>query len=119
MIYGDGRQTRDFTYVADVVDGVLRCCDAPNVAGEVINVAAGGRVSLLELDPRAAGDYRQEHASRSSVRRARATSRIRRPTSSRPASCSASSRSVPFDEGLRRTVTWFQSSTPGVISQGR
>ncbi len=30
-IYGDGRQTRDFTYVADVVDGVLRCCEAPNV----------------------------------------------------------------------------------------
>jgi nucleoside-diphosphate-sugar epimerase len=48
-IYGDGRQTRDFTYVADVVNGVLRCCDAPNVAGEVLNVAAGGRVSLLEL----------------------------------------------------------------------
>ena len=48
-IHGDGRQTRDFTYVGDVVNGVLRCCDAPNVAGEVINVAAGGRVSLLEL----------------------------------------------------------------------
>jgi nucleoside-diphosphate-sugar epimerase len=48
-IYGDGEQTRDFTYVANVVDGVLRACDAPKAAGEVINVATGGRISLNEL----------------------------------------------------------------------
>jgi nucleoside-diphosphate-sugar epimerase len=49
IIYGDGEQTRDFTYVANVVDGVLRACDAPNATGEVINVATGGRISLNEL----------------------------------------------------------------------
>ena len=49
LIYGDGEQTRDFTYVKNVVDGVLRACEAPNVAGEVINVATGGRISLNEL----------------------------------------------------------------------
>jgi len=48
-IYGDGGQTRDFTYVANVVDGVLRASQAPDVAGEVINVATGGRISLNEL----------------------------------------------------------------------
>src|SRR5207244_2362671 len=48
-IYGDGEQTRDFTYVANVVDGVLRACDAPKAAGEVINVACGTRISLKEL----------------------------------------------------------------------
>src|SRR5262249_29160068 len=48
-IYGDGEQTRDFTYIANVVDGVLRACEAPNVAGEVMNVATGGRVSLNAL----------------------------------------------------------------------
>src|SRR5436853_7171818 len=37
-IYGDGGQTRDFTYVANVVDGALRACDAPGVSGGVINV---------------------------------------------------------------------------------
>src|SRR4051794_19135978 len=37
LIYGDGEQTRDFTYVANVVDGVLRACDAANASGEVIN----------------------------------------------------------------------------------
>jgi nucleoside-diphosphate-sugar epimerase len=48
-MYGDGEQTRDFTYVANVVDGVLRASVAPGVAGQVINVAAGGRVSLNDL----------------------------------------------------------------------
>jgi nucleoside-diphosphate-sugar epimerase len=48
-IYGDGEQTRDFTYVANVVDGVLRACEAPRAAGEVINVATNGRVSLNQL----------------------------------------------------------------------
>ena len=48
-IYGDGGQTRDFTYVANVVDGVLRAAEAAGVAGEVINVATGLRISLNEL----------------------------------------------------------------------
>jgi len=49
IIYGDGEQTRDFTYVTNVVDGVLRACDARGASGEVINVATGGRISLNEL----------------------------------------------------------------------
>ena len=49
IIYGDGGQTRDFTYVANVVDGVLRACHAPEIAGQVMNVATGGRISLNDL----------------------------------------------------------------------
>jgi UDP-N-acetylglucosamine/UDP-N-acetyl-alpha-D-glucosaminouronate 4-epimerase len=49
VIYGDGEQTRDFTYVANVVDGVLRACEAPKAAGEAINGACGTRISLNEL----------------------------------------------------------------------
>src|SRR3982750_3313126 len=48
-IYGDGGQTRDFTYVANVVDGVLRACETPKAGGEIINLATGGRVSLNKL----------------------------------------------------------------------
>src|SRR5215212_2129988 len=48
-IHGDGEQTRDFTYVANVVDGVLRACEANGASGEVINVATGGRISLNQL----------------------------------------------------------------------
>src|ERR687897_594706 len=47
-ICGDGEQTRDFTYIANVVDGVLRACMAP-ASGQVINVATGGRISINEL----------------------------------------------------------------------
>src|SRR5687767_8951935 len=48
-INGDGEQSRDFTYVANVVDGVLKAVEAPNAAGEVINVATGVRITLNEL----------------------------------------------------------------------
>ena len=48
-IYGDGEHTRDFTYVANVVDGVLRACQRAGGQQEVINVATGGRISLNQL----------------------------------------------------------------------
>ena len=115
-IHGDGKQTRDFTYVADVVNGVLRCCDAPGVAGEVINVAAGGRVSLLELvrslqaitqtsveptfGPSREGDVRDSQAD---------IIKARKLLGFEPA--------IPFDEGLRRTVTWFRTSAAVVKSR--
>jgi UDP-glucose 4-epimerase len=49
VIFGDGKQSRDFTYVADVVQGNLKAAEAENVSGHVLNVASGGRVTLLEL----------------------------------------------------------------------
>lgn len=48
VIYGDGEQTRDFTYVADVVEANLLAADA-GVAGEVFNIAAGGQTSINQL----------------------------------------------------------------------
>jgi nucleoside-diphosphate-sugar epimerase len=48
-IYGDGEQTRDFTYVANVVNGVLLAASTPGIGGQVINVATGGRISLNQL----------------------------------------------------------------------
>ncbi len=49
VIYGDGRQSRDFIYVADVVQANLRACHQDGIAGEVFNVASGRSVTLLEL----------------------------------------------------------------------
>ena len=48
-IYGDGEQTRDFTYVGDVAAGLLAACAAAEVGGCVINLAGGGRTSLNQL----------------------------------------------------------------------
>jgi nucleoside-diphosphate-sugar epimerase len=114
-IYGDGEQTRDFTYVANVVDGVLKACSAPNASGEVINVATGGRISLNELfrSMRAlaggsveptyaetrAGDVRDSQADISKARRVLGYEPI-----------------VTFEEGLKRTLDWYRSAS--IVSTG-
>ncbi len=48
-IYGDGSQSRDFTFVANNVSANLLACTAPNVAGDVFNIACGTNFTLLEL----------------------------------------------------------------------
>jgi nucleoside-diphosphate-sugar epimerase len=108
-IYGDGEHTRDFTYVANVVDGVLRACAAPAASGEVINVATAGRISLNHLfrtvrdlvgatiepvyeAPRA-GDVKDSQADISKAQRLLGYNPI-----------------VSFEEGLRNTVNWYRSA---------
>jgi nucleoside-diphosphate-sugar epimerase len=49
MIYGDGEQSRDFTYVDDVVNANLLAADSPAAAGNKYNVACGRRVTVNEL----------------------------------------------------------------------
>jgi UDP-glucose 4-epimerase len=49
VIYGDGTQSRDFTYVSNNVEANLLACTAPDVAGEVFNIACGERYTLLDL----------------------------------------------------------------------
>jgi UDP-glucose 4-epimerase len=49
QVFGDGHQSRDFTYVANVVHGNILAMAAPDGSGQVINLALGGRTSLLEL----------------------------------------------------------------------
>ena len=66
LIYGDGEQTRDFTYVADVVDAFVRASETAAAAGEVLNVAGRTQTSireLAELIAEASGsDLKAEHA---------------------------------------------------------
>jgi nucleoside-diphosphate-sugar epimerase len=107
-IYGDGEQSRDFTYVANVVDGVLRACEATGASGRVINVATGTSISLNELfeamrrllgatvkpeyaEPRA-GDVRDSLADLRLAKEILGYKPI-----------------VPFEEGLRRTVEWYRT----------
>ncbi len=66
LIYGDGEQTRDFTYVADVVRAFVAATEVPDVAGETFNVAGGSQTSILDLASRLSGlmgvDVDPEHA---------------------------------------------------------
>jgi nucleoside-diphosphate-sugar epimerase len=108
MVYGDGEQTRDFTYVANVVDGVLRACTAPDASGEVINVATGGRISLNELlrtmnrivGTEITAQYAEGRAG--DVKDSQADiSKARRLLGFEP--------SVQLEEGLRRTLDWCRA----------
>jgi UDP-glucose 4-epimerase len=112
VIYGDGRQSRDFTYIENVVHGNLLALRAKGLAGQSVNLATSQRITLLELlrslarligaSPRAehrearAGDVRHSLAD---IRRAR------RLLGYRP--------QVTFEEGLRRTVDWYRASETG------
>ena len=49
VVYGDGRQSRDFTYIDNVVQANLAACTAPRAAGEVYNIASGRSIDLLTL----------------------------------------------------------------------
>lgn len=107
-IVGDGEQTRDFTYVDNVVDGVLRAATATAVAGHVINVATGTRISINQLASslqRLLGvDVRPEHVPPrpGDVRDSLADiSKARELLGYQPI--------VGFDEGLRRTVDWYRT----------
>ena len=104
-IYGDGEQTRDFTYVANVVDGVLRACEAPKAAGEVINVACGTRISLNDLLARDEQDRRSEHPTnlhgRARGRRARFAGRHHEGENA-----ARYEPKVLLEEGLRHTLDW-------------
>jgi nucleoside-diphosphate-sugar epimerase len=110
VIYGDGLQSRDFTYVENVVEANLLASEADGVSGRAFNVACGGRYSLLDLldkmkqiigsdiqpihEPARAGDVRDSQASIEAA-----------------ASAFGYRVKVDFDEGLRRTVNWFQSQS--------
>ena len=49
LIYGDGTQSRDFTYVSNNVDANIMACITPGIGGEVFNIACGERYSLIDL----------------------------------------------------------------------
>jgi nucleoside-diphosphate-sugar epimerase len=49
IIYGDGTQSRDFTYISNNVEANILACTMPNVGGEVFNIACGERYSLIDL----------------------------------------------------------------------
>ena len=108
-IYGDGEQTRDFTYVANVVDGVLRAATAPDAAGKVVNVATGGRISLNALfstlkdivGSDAAPDYGAPRAG--DVKDSQADIGL-------ASTLLGYTPVVEFDEGLRRTVAWYRDA---------
>jgi nucleoside-diphosphate-sugar epimerase len=109
-IFGDGEQSRDFTYIDNVVEANLRACEAgPAALGEVFNIGAGSRTTINELwsitrsltaaevepryEPSRAGDVRHSLAS---LERARAALGY--------------DPRIDVVEGLGRTVEWYRAA---------
>jgi nucleoside-diphosphate-sugar epimerase len=109
VIYGDGEQSRDFTYVDNVVDETLRACEAAGASGKVFNGGTGARITLNEVakllekitgkkietryDPPRAGDIRDSQAD---------VSLARKILGYEPR--------VLFEEGLKRTWEWYKGA---------
>jgi len=108
-VFGDGLQSRDFTYIDNIVAGNLAAADAPDASGRVFNVACGQQCSLLDLlasinrvletdiepvfsDPRL-GDVRESLADISAAREVLGYEPL-----------------VSFDEGLRRSIEYYRTS---------
>ncbi len=108
VVYGDGEQTRDFTYVDNVVDGNLKAMAVARTCGEAVNLACGGSVSINKViqtinealgtsvdarhEPPRAGDVRHSCAD---IDRARALLGFE------PV--------VSFDEGLTRAIEYYKT----------
>ncbi|HPM43005.1 MAG TPA: SDR family oxidoreductase [Candidatus Omnitrophota bacterium] len=102
----DGKQSRDFTYVANVVEANLRACTTRGISGEVFNVACGTTTSVNDIvrqlnkllgkkikpvfAPKRHGDVRKTYASVSKLRNMLGVRKM-----------------VGFNEGLERTLEWF------------
>jgi len=109
VIFGDGEQSRDFIYIANVVDITLRACEAKEASGLVFNGGTGARITLNQVlkllskitgqairakyDPPRAGDIRDSQAD---------ISLSRRVLGYEP--------QVAFEEGLLRTWEWYRNN---------
>lgn len=109
VVFGDGRQTRDFIYVTDTTDAVVRIASSENTRGRVINVASGTEVAiidLLELIAREMG-YTEEFVYKEprpgDVRRHVADVTLARELVGFEAR-------VGIEEGISKTVAWYKEN---------
>ena len=110
VIYGDGGQSRDFTFVSNVVDANLRAAESAGAVGKVINVANGRQVTLNELleimkkvTGKSTAEARYEPVRVGDVRHSLADISLAR-------SLLGYEPSVGLEEGLRLTFDWWQTS---------
>jgi UDP-glucose 4-epimerase len=110
VVHGDGLQSRDFTFVTDVVQALTKAAEVPGVSGGVYNIGTGRSTSVLDLitalnrqlgtnvtpqhGPARAGDVRHSRAD---------ISRARRELGYEP--------TVAFEDGLAQTLRWYRQQS--------
>lgn len=110
VIYGDGETSRDFTYIANVVDANIKAAQTAKGVGEVMNVANGERITLNELlevlkkitgKENVAADYQAERAG--DVKHSQADN-------TRAKDWLGYEKLVGLEEGLQKTIEWWKTS---------
>jgi nucleoside-diphosphate-sugar epimerase len=118
VIFGDGEQSRDFTFVENAVQANLLACEAPNVSGRAFNIGTGGRFTLnqtiallgtisgkplkAKYEPPREGDIRDSQAD---ITQAREFLGYDPP--------------VAFEEGLTRTFDWYRSTQSKAVAKAK
>lgn len=108
VIEWDGKQSRDFTYVGNVVNANLNACVVPGISGEVFNIACGKTTSIMDIvdginkilktdikpvfAPKRSGDVRKTYADVKKMKKALKVTNL-----------------VQFEDGLKKTVEWFKN----------
>ncbi len=109
VVYGDGEQSRDFTFIENIVDETLRACEAPGASGMVFNGGTGARITLNQVlkllekisgkkiqakyEPPRTGDIRDSQADISLAQKVLGYKPL-----------------VQFEEGLQRTWQWYKGA---------
>jgi nucleoside-diphosphate-sugar epimerase len=108
-IYGDGEQSRDFTYVKNVVEANLLACKASGVAGQVFNVACGDRITvnsmLQQINQITGKDIAPMYGDSrpGDIKHSQADiTRARNLLGYEP--------KISFEEGLRHTIEWYREN---------
>jgi UDP-N-acetylglucosamine/UDP-N-acetyl-alpha-D-glucosaminouronate 4-epimerase len=109
VVYGDGEQSRDFTFIENIVDETLRACEAKGASGMVFNGGTGARITLnqvLKLLEKITGKKMQakyEPPHTGDIRDSQADAALARKVLGYEPQ-------VPFEEGLQRTWQWYKSA---------
>lgn len=110
VIYGDGEQSRDFTYVSNVIDANIRAAESPKAVGKVINIANGKRITLnalletmKEIIGKPGVDARYESPRPGDVRHSQADITLAR-------AVLGYEPQIELEEGLRLTFDWWRTN---------
>ncbi len=114
QVHGDGGATRDFVYVGDLVDGLVRCATAAGAEGEAFNVASGVETRIADLAAQVNALTGNEAGIEQLPARAWDRSLHRVGSTAKSRERLGFEAAVPLEEGLRRTVEWTRESLPRI-----
>lgn len=110
VIYGDGEQSRDFTFIANVVNANIKASQATSGFGEVMNAANGERITLNELLEVLKKITRRQDATAQYLEERKGDVKHSQADNAAAVSTIGYEKLVDLEEGLERTIEWWKNS---------